>query len=180
MDAPPETFDGARIRLRRSTPDDARAIFRLAADPEVMRYLDWAAHESEADAKAYLDGCVESWESGLEYHWALEEPGTGTIVGCIAVRLEDGVADFGYFLGRAHWGRHFASEACGLLLGWLRGQPEVRRIQATTDFENERSARLLARLGLRLEGVRTAATIRPQLGGPRRDTRVYVLDREQP
>jgi RimJ/RimL family protein N-acetyltransferase len=179
MNAPPDILEGPRVRLRRSVPDDAPETFRLAADPEVMRYLDWAAHRNEDDAREYLDGCAQRWEDGLEYHWAIERVGSGRVLGCISVRMEEGVADFGYFLGRAHWGRRRAFEACGLLLGWLRAQPDIRRIQATTDFENDRSTRLLERLGLRLESVRPSATIRPQLGGARRDTRVYVLASEE-
>lgn len=175
MNAPPDILEGPRVRLRRSAPDDAPETFRLAADPEVMRYLDWAAHRNEDDAREYLGGCAERWEDGLEYHWVIEDIRSGQVVGCIAFRMEEGVADFGYFLGRAHWGRRFASDACRLVLAWLRHRPEVRRIQATTDFENDRSARLLERLGFRLESVRPAATIRPQLGRTRRDTRVYVL-----
>lgn len=171
----PHLLEGVRLRLRRSTPEDASATFRLAADPDVMRYLDWPAHRTEADARAFLRGCAERWRTGAEYHWMIEEIASGTPVGCIGVRLEDGVADFGYFLGRTFWGRGYASEACGLLLAWLRGRPRVRRIQATTDFENERSARLLEKLGLRLESVRPAATVRPNLGGPPRDTFVFVL-----
>ncbi len=38
---PPELIQAPGLRLRRSTPQDAPAMFRAAHDPAVMRYMDW-------------------------------------------------------------------------------------------------------------------------------------------
>jgi len=68
----PEAIVGPRLRLRRSTPADAQAVFEAAADAEVMRYMDWPAHRSVADAQTYLDGVADRWAAGAEYHWIIE------------------------------------------------------------------------------------------------------------
>jgi pimeloyl-ACP methyl ester carboxylesterase len=60
------------------------------------------------------------------------------------------------------------------LLGWLQRQPQIVRVWATTDHANARSAAVLRKLGLQLEGVMRQATLRPNLGGPPRDTCLYA------
>jgi len=47
---PPDRIEGQNVRIRRSTPADAGAVYLAAADPEVMRYMDWPAHKGEFDA----------------------------------------------------------------------------------------------------------------------------------
>jgi ribosomal-protein-alanine N-acetyltransferase len=90
------------------------------------------------------------------------------------VPASTGSADFGYFLDRSYWGRGYARDAGSTLLTWLAAQQEIVRVWATVDVENTRSRRLLERLGLRLEGVRPMATVRPNIGGAPRDTAVYA------
>ncbi len=79
-----------------------------------------------------------------------------------------------YFLSRDHWGKGYAFEAATALLGLVRRATGDPRILATVDVENLRSRRLLERLGLRLDRVETRATLRPNVGGPPRDTAVYA------
>lgn len=176
--APPVLIEGVRLRLRRSTPLDAPALFRAAADAEVTKYLDWPAPASEADTRTYLEGCAQRWHAGTEHHWIVELKPTNEAAGSIACRAQGHAVDFGFMLAREAWGRGYGSEAARLLVGWLQRQPQIVRIQATTDIDNTRSARLLEKLGLAREGVLRRATVRPQLGGEARDTAVYAWVRE--
>jgi [ribosomal protein S5]-alanine N-acetyltransferase len=176
----PVLIEGVRVRLRRSTPADAPWTFRTAQDPEVMRYMDWPAHRAEAEARAYLEGCAARWAAGTEYHWVIEHKPAGDPIGAIACRPNGHAADFGYFLGRAHWGQGLATEAARLLVGWLQRQPGLLRIWATTDAANLRSAGVLLKAGLQQEGVMRKATIRPNLGPAPRDTALFAWVREDP
>jgi [ribosomal protein S5]-alanine N-acetyltransferase len=172
---PPDSLIGSTVRLRRSTPADAEAVFRAASDPEVMRFMDWPAHKSVADAESYMNGCADRWASGDEYHWVIEDKAGGPLLGCIACRVRGHAADFGYFFARSAWGKGLASEASSLLVAWLKQQPSILRIWATTDIENLRSAKVLERVGLQREGVLRMASYRPNIGGLPRDTLVYAL-----
>lgn len=178
MKQPPWIIEGVRLRLRRSSPDDAASTFRAAAHAEVMQFMDWPAHKSEADARRYLEGCAARWDSGAEYHWVIEEKPSAAVVGSISCRAHGHAVDFGCLLARNAWGKGLGTEAAGLLVGWLKRQPEFLRIWATTDVENSRSVNVLVKLGLQHEGVLRRATYRPQLGGPPRDTAVYAWVRE--
>jgi ribosomal-protein-alanine N-acetyltransferase len=172
---PPDRIEGQKVRIRRSTPADAGAVYLAAADPEVMRYLDWPAHKGEIDARDFLDGCAARWEAGSEYHYMIEEVSSNASVGCIGYRVAQHAADFGYFVARAHWGKGLATQAAALLLTWLKAQPEILRVWATVDVENVRSIAVLVRSGLQREGVLRMAKYRPNIGGPPRDTAVFSL-----
>ncbi|MBK9134849.1 MAG: GNAT family N-acetyltransferase [Betaproteobacteria bacterium] len=183
MNPAPVVIEGVRLRLRRSTPADAAEVFRTAAHPDVMAYMDWPAHRTPADAAAYLQGCVARWEAGTEYHWLIVAKAGAQaneqVLGSISCRMRGHAADFGYLLAREAWGHGFGSEAALLLVGWLKRQPQIVRIWATTDRDNARSARVLEKAGLVREGVMRRATPRPQLGGAPRDTVLYAWVREE-
>jgi [ribosomal protein S5]-alanine N-acetyltransferase len=177
---PPVLFEGVRVRLRRSTPDDAEATYAAAHDADVMRYMEWPAHRSVTEARQYLEGCASRWASGHEYHWMVVNKTDGAAIGSIACRVRGHAADFGYFLARSHWGRGLATEAAGLLVSWMRRQPSLERIWATADAENRRSAAVLHKLGLQPEGVMRRATVRPNLGPGPRDTALFAWVRGDP
>jgi ribosomal-protein-alanine N-acetyltransferase len=64
-----------------------------------------------------------------------------------------GVAEFGYWLGRAYWGRGIMTEAAGLLATHAFGAREVRRLEAHVFAPNVASVRVLEKLGFTREAV---------------------------
>ena len=170
----PELLCGARLRLRRSVMADAPFVHRVASDAEVTRYMVWPRHAALAEAEDFLAGTAAGWASGRDLHWMIETIADDAPIGCMGCRVNGAVADFGYFLAPRAWGKGYATEACAVLIGWLRGRG-VARVEATTDHENLRSAAVLERAGLVRERVLRGATLRPNLGGPARDTLVYAL-----
>lgn len=174
MQPPPDTIDGDLIKLRRARPTDAQALYLAARDPEVMRFMDWPMPTDPRDTEAHLETLSGAWETGSEYQWIILERHSGKCAGSISCRPKGHAVDFGYFLARDCWGKGMAREAASAVLSWLATQPEIVRIWATVDADNIRSRRLLERLGLQLEGVMRMATVRPNIGGPPRDTAVYA------
>jgi RimJ/RimL family protein N-acetyltransferase len=126
------------------------------------------------DTESHLQKVSADWEAGSEYQWVILERPSGECAGTISCRPKGHVADFGYFLDRNYWGKGIATSAASAVLTWLAAQPEIIRVWATVDVDNIRSRRLLERLGLQLEGVMRMATIRPNIGGPPRDTAIYA------
>jgi len=174
MQAPPESIITPLVVLRRVTPADSQSLFELASDPEVMRFMDWPMPADPKATSARLESTAGDWEKGIEYQWVILERGTGECVGTISCRPKGHAVDFGYFLGRRYWGKGLGLAAATAVVSWLARQPEIGRIWATVDVENARSRRLLERLGLILEGVLRMATLRPNIGGPPRDTALYA------
>jgi len=174
MNAPPVLIEASSVVLRRVQPDDAPALFALATNSDVMRFMDWPMPPDVSSTRSHLEGASVDWDASVEYQWVVLDRQTGACAGTIALRVRGHAADFGYFLGRKFWGKGLAYGAASAVLQWLDIQPQILRIWATVDSENQRSRRLLERLGLQLEGVTRCATIRPNIGGPPRDTAIYA------
>lgn len=178
----PVLIEGVRLRLRRAEVADAATLFALVDDDEVMRHMDWPRARSVDDTRAHLEGALQRWDAGTEHQYLiLHKPG-GAAVGSIAFRPHGFHVDFGYLLGRAHWGQGLATEAATLLVQGLQRQPGVVRIWATCDADNRASAAVLHKAGLQFEGRLRRASLRPNFNpaqpGLVRDTLMYAWVRE--
>lgn len=171
---PPTLIEGLRLRLRRTTADDAPVLFALLDDAEVMRFLDWPRPGSVAEARAHLQAVDERWARGKEHQYLVLRKADAAPLGSIAFRPSGHAADLGCFFGRAHWGQGYGSEGVALMAGWLRRQPVLQRLWATCDAANAASARVLEKAGLTREALMRKAHSRPNLGGAIRDTLLYA------
>jgi len=177
MHPPPDTLHGDHVTLRRVTVADNPALYALAANAEVMRYMDWVQPTQPADTLSHLEAAERHWDDGSEYQWVILLPPEPVVIGTVSCRPRAGEVDIGYFLGRAWWGAGYATDAAAALVRWLQAQPHIERIWATADAENLRSRQLLERVGLAFETVRPSATVRPQIGTAARDTAVHAWQR---
>jgi RimJ/RimL family protein N-acetyltransferase len=175
---PPELIHAPGLRLRRSTPRDAPAMFRAAHDPDVMRYMDWPAQLALGEAWAFLDAADQRWRDDQEYHWMIEPDGATEPVGCMSCRPKGCTVEVSLFLMREAWGRGLGTAALRALVVWLVGRPTVWRIAATLDAQNVPAAAVCEAAGLRREGLMRRATVRPNIGPEPRDSCVYGLGRD--
>ena len=77
--------------------------------------------------------------------------------------------DFGYCLGRRWWGQGVMAEVVQLLLAEMESDPKVYRISAICHVDNTRSARVLERAGLSLEGRLVRHTVFPNISAEPQD-----------
>jgi RimJ/RimL family protein N-acetyltransferase len=174
----PVLIEGARVRLRQAVPADAAALFALVDDAEVMRHMDWPRARSVEDTRVHLVSVAQRWDAGTEHQYLILHKPEAQVVGSIAFRPHGHHADFGYVLGRRHWGQGLGTEAAQLVVQWLRRQAGIVRVWATCDADNARSAAVLQKAGLMFEGRLRRATVRPNLGPQARDTLMYAWVRE--
>jgi ribosomal-protein-alanine N-acetyltransferase len=157
---------GDRVTLRPPRLDDAEELFAaVASDPEVTRYVTWTPHRDVAETRRVI---TDLFNSGKERTWLIELRDTGEIVGTCGFRVvQPHLREFGYVLGRRWWGQRLIAEAVDLLITEMESDPKVRRISAVCHVHNTRSARVLERAGLSLEGRLVRHTVFPNLGpGP--------------
>lgn len=149
----PLVLETVRLRLEPVLPRDATAMHRLWTDPEVRRYLwdDEVIPFERAEAAALASAAdFAAHRFGL---WSLIERRTGALAGFCGLRTE-GIGDepellFG--LLPAYWGRGLVQEASRAVLDYVFRTLGLPRVIAATDVANERSARTLAAIGMRLE-----------------------------
>jgi RimJ/RimL family protein N-acetyltransferase len=153
------TLSTARLRLRAFVPGDAAAVTALAGDAEVSRYLLHVPHPYPAGlAEEWIAAHREAWTQGHGGSWAVTLRSDGTLVGTTSLRWvrRHDHAELGYWLGRRYWGSGYALEAADRTVECAFRTLGCARVFAQHLGGNERSARVLARLGMIAEGVRRA------------------------
>ena len=130
----------------------AEAMFELLDDAAIYRYLDYPPPPSvdhlrdvyaKLEARASPDG-TEIW-----LNWVVRSQGH-TPVGYVQATISQRTAFVAYMLGRKHWGRGYAQEAMQAMLEHLASAYGVDCYLATVEVDNQRSIRLLTRLGFHL------------------------------
>ncbi|MCL2652694.1 MAG: GNAT family N-acetyltransferase [Propionibacteriaceae bacterium] len=152
-----QTLKTDRLLLRRFSIDDTDAMFdNWASDPEVTKFLKWPAYTDKAPLRQYLTEAMTSYDSDETYLWAVELNADGTLIGSIVAKGghdEIEMKEVGYSLGRQWWGQGYATEATGAVIRFLFDQVGVNRVEAVHDPDNPASGRVMAKCGMRQEGV---------------------------
>lgn len=98
-------------------------------------------------------------------------------IGLVVLKLSSdrSSAELGYALGRAWWGKGYASEAGRAMLGLAFDSLGVDRVTAHAMTANPASSRVLVKIGMRSVGVVTEAC---EKDGVRHDAEGFELTRE--
>lgn len=140
--------------------DDAAAVHAYRGDPEVCRYLPFAAQDLETIRER-----IATWNDPLEtdptadpdVDWTLTllADRDGTVVGDVMLRLKGGtqrsIAELGYVFNPAYGGQGYATEAARAMADLAFGHFGCHRVYANLDPRNSASARVCERLGMTRE-----------------------------
>ncbi len=142
-----------RLILRPPSLDDLDDVVEYTNDEEWARYVHrrfpWPY--TRGDGEEFIAAATQrSWDSGP--HLVLEFDGKVVGVVTLEVRTEDRIAEIGYGLGRSVWGKGLAVEAVSAVIDWSFENYELAKIFAVTDWRNQRSIRVLEKLGFTQEG----------------------------
>jgi RimJ/RimL family protein N-acetyltransferase len=152
-----EPIETERLRLRRFAATDFDALYAIRSDPEVARYLYWGP-QTEDEVRATLErkiAGISLHEEGDVLHLAAELRSTGELVADVIlcwVSEVNSVGEIGYTVHPAHEGHGYATEAARPLLGIAFDGLGLHRVIGRLEARNAASARVLEKLGLRLEG----------------------------
>jgi len=139
-----------RLILRSWLASDAPALYGLASDPDVGPAAGWPPHESVEDSANIIETVLGTPET---YAVVLRE--TGELVGCAgfnsgeaaSMPLGEGELELGYWIGRPHWGRGYATEAARAVVERGFGALGLSGIHAACFDGNDRSLNVLDKLG---------------------------------
>lgn len=164
------TLETDRLLLRMWRESDFERHAEMCADPEVMRFLGDRRPMSRFDAWRYLAMIVGHWHLRGYGHWAVEEKASGELVGRVGFFNPEGWPGFelGWTLGRAWWGRGYATEGARRALRHAFTEMGREHVISVIDPQNSASIRVAERLGERPEGT-------AQVFG--REVIVYGIDR---
>ena len=149
------TLHAPRLTLRPLTEADVVDVLSVFADPLVLRYWDGPLMTTQQDAMQYIERIHYSLRRRELLQWGIAEADADAVVGTCTLThlsLTHRRAEIGFALKQACWGRGLGSEAVAAVLGFAFGDLGLNRIEADVDPRNERSLKLLDRLGFRREG----------------------------
>jgi len=165
-----------RLTIDAFQPQDAAPLAAYRAQSNVARYQSWETYD-EATAKKFIAKLQGARPETLGewYQFALRLK-DGRLIGDIGFRRRPNGpafdADLGYTLDPRFQRRGYMGEAIPCLIAWARVTLGVRRFLASVDPRNERSIRMLTRLGFLQEALHRRSC---WFKGEWVDDAVYVL-----
>lgn len=145
-----------RIVLRPWHLDEADRFFDMHRRMEVARWIGGRAMADPSEAEPLIQRMLDRLAADPRFGaWAVVERASGVPAGTVLLKpLPDGAGEIeiGWHLHPDSWGRGLATEAAHALLvrGFALG---LQEIWAVTDPQNQRSARVCEKLGMRLLGT---------------------------
>ena len=146
------TVETERLRLRAWSDDDREPFAELNADPEVMRHM--SRRLDRAGSDAMIDRILEGWAAKGFGLWAVERRSDGRFIGFAGLSVPEFDAPFmpavevGWRLAREAWGYGLATEGGRASLRYGFEDTGLEEIVSLTTVSNERSRRVMERLGM--------------------------------
>lgn len=147
-----ESLRTSRLVLRAWKDEDLEAFAALNADPRVMEHMPGTLSRAASDASASKIRSSMS-ERGLGL-WAAELPGEAPFIGFVGLSCPTFDAPFspcveiGWRLAHMYWGRGYATEGARAALDAAFGELGLPEVVSFTTKDNERSRRVMERLGM--------------------------------
>ena len=145
-----------RLLLRRWRDEDREPFFRMCHDAEVMRYL--LPMNDRAASDAFVDRLDKHFDVNGFGMYAAERCDRAEFIGVIGLQIPrvplmpEPCVEAGWRLGRSAWGQGFAQEGAAAAIKAGFSRLGLTEIVAVTAIQNERSWRVMERLGMQRDG----------------------------
>ena len=163
-----------RLVLRPIQPDDWRVLYPIMSDPVVMAHWDSSEIEDPDVVAQMIAAQVEDMEAGRACYWAVERAPDRTFLGACDLSELDWRhkrGEVGFVLANHAWGQGYGLEAMRAVVAYAASLG-LKRLWARAHAGNQRSERLLDRLGFEEEGYLRGHI---QRGVERRDCKIFGL-----
>src|SRR5262245_14940411 len=99
-----------RVVLRWISEADVDSLYDIFSDPQVMRYWSTVPLPNREAAAALQREIVDGNENNSMLKWGLALRDSNTVIGTTTLfhlNLDNGRAELGYAMSRAHWGKGY-------------------------------------------------------------------------
>ena len=165
------------ITLRTWKESDLEDLVHNANDPEVANNLTDAfpSPYTLEDGKRFLERVMAQDPCEV-----LAIDLDGKVIGNIGIHPQTDVnrlnAELGYFIGRAYWGKGYATEAIRQMIDYSFSNLPIERIFARPFGRNKASQKVLEKAGFKLEATFPKILVK---NGVREDEMIYAVYRKQ-
>lgn len=144
-----------RLLLRHFTRSDAHDVARYVGDKEIAATTLSIPHPYSLEmAVEWIDTHAELYARGESINFAITLADTHQLIGAIGLVLykEHDRAEMGYWVGKPHWNRGFASEAARSVVDFGFKVWQLERIYAHHFATNPVSGKVMVNAGMQYEG----------------------------
>jgi ribosomal-protein-alanine N-acetyltransferase len=184
-EVPPRTFETERLRLRALALTDLDLVFDLyTGDPVATKYMAWPRVSTPEEGRPFVE-IVDSSFSGKpithpDFVWLIQLTSTREFIGSCGIGFDsETTAGGGYILNPRFWGKGYAAEAWKVVVDWARGQPNVKRIEATHHPDNPASGAVMRKVGLTFDRINRKENGYPNIDEVVVDELVYAWKRSE-
>ncbi|WP_438350712.1 GNAT family N-acetyltransferase [Paenibacillus sp. FA6] len=168
-------FETERLILRKLSMNDLDDYYEFASDPIVSVSTLWNKHETIEDTKDYLQKVMDKYDSKQAFRWGIIYKPSNKLIGRTGLMNWDVMhsrAEIGFALASQYWNKDIISEATKEVVSYGFEKLELNRIEGRCNYKNAGSARVMEKLGMKLEGI-----LREQLKikGTFMDQRLYSI-----
>jgi RimJ/RimL family protein N-acetyltransferase len=148
------TLETPRLLLRAPAHEDTGAIASQIGDWDVVRNLSRAPYPyTEDHARDFVVRQEDGRARGSDFAFAVTRKADGALIGMCGVHLRESGFELGYWFGRDHWGRGYATEAASAVLAFAFRNLRAETVEAGWFHDNPASGRVLEKLGFRADGT---------------------------
>ena len=145
-----------RLILREFNENDWPAVLAYQSDPRYLRYYAWTQRTPE-DVREFVGMFLAQQQAQprIKFQLVITQKSVRRLIGNCGIRMNfpgAQTADIGYELDPRHWGHGFATEAARAIVQFGFTELHLHRIWSWCIADNVGSARVLEKLGMRLEG----------------------------
>lgn len=157
-----KTLSTNRLVLRAFTMEDLADFYEYCKDPDTGIHAGWKPHESMEESRDILHHFIEEREV-----WAICEKQSGKVIGSIGLHRDskrrrnfNQCRMMGYVLSKVYWGQGLMTEAAKEVLRHAFEDLKLEMVTISHFSYNQRSARVIEKLGFHREGVLRKAFLR--------------------
>lgn len=160
-----------RLILREFELTDAKCMFELNADPEVIQYTGDPSFKSVDEAKAFLEN-YSDYKRNSYGRWAVILKETNEFIGWCGLKYQDeGFVDLGFRFFKNQWRKGYASEAAKAVLRYGFETLKLDEIIGRVVSGNISSVRVLEKLNMQFQRYDTCHGFE--------NTRYYRISKEE-
>jgi len=147
-------LESERLIFRKIYLSDAKEIFSIRSNDDVMKFMDVPRHLSISDSEKLINVSEESYKKETGINWAIIEKDSNSFIGYIGfIRIfsEHCRAEIGYVLKPEYWGKGYMFETINKIVRFGFKEMNLHSIEANVNPLNERSQKVLERVGFKRE-----------------------------
>ena len=151
-----ESIETKRYVLRKLIQEDAKDIFEILSDEEVIKNLNMKIHNDIYDTKKLIDEYLIGFKDGDKYPFAIIDKETKAFVGVFLIKLDlfdEDCFEFTVYIKKKFWNQGVYTEVLRSMTKFAFDNVNTGNFRGFVMEKNEASSRVLEKCKFKLEKI---------------------------